>query len=182
MDNIIPKPKSVIKGIGYKALSASSSIYIDSSFLKLRSLLTNIFPLNKENMSVNFDNEKSYDFLLIKEDTFSEEEYAIVCKKEDLRIYASTFAGAFYALQTLMQICKRDDTQNKITIPSCEILDKPRFYHRGLHLDVARHFFDKTELMRLIELMSFYKLNVLHLHLTDDQGWRIEIKKFPLLT
>lgn len=182
MDNIIPKPKSVIKGIGYKALSASSSIYIDSSFLKLRSLLTNIFPLKKENMSVDFDNEKSYDFLLIKEDTFSEEEYAIVCKKEDLRIYASTFAGAFYALQTLMQICKRDDTQNEITIPSCEILDKPRFYHRGLHLDVARHFFDKTELMRLIELMSFYKLNVLHLHLTDDQGWRIEIKKFPLLT
>ena len=182
MYNIIPKPKNITKGRGSKALSASSTIFIEKSFTKIVPFLTSIFPFTQENISFEFDENKKYDFLLLEEKSFSEEEYAIFCQKEDLKVYASTFAGAFYALQTLMQLCEEERIEEKILIPSCEILDKPRFHHRGLHLDVARHFFDKNELMRLIELMSFYKLNVLHLHLTDDQGWRIEIKKFPLLT
>ena len=182
MDNIIPKPKSIKKGIGYKTISAQSTVYLDECFRAIGSFLTSTLPLEKENIYSEISEDKSCDLLFLEEKNFSEEEYTIICKKENIKIYASTFAGAFYAQQTLIQLCEESKFEGKINIPVCEILDKPRFYHRGLHLDVARHFFDKYELMRLIELMSFYKLNVLHLHLTDDQGWRIEIKKFPLLT
>ena len=82
----------------------------------------------------------------------------------------------FYGMQTLRQLYVGGE------VPCVSIRDNPRFGYRGLHLDVSRHFFSKEEVMKLLDVMSFYKLNTLHMHLTDAGGWRIEIDKYPKLT
>lgn len=89
-------------------------------------------------------------------------------------------AGLFYGVQTLIQLMQGN--KNGFTIPSASIKDYPRFPYRGMHLDVARHFFDVDYVKRYIDAMAYYKLNHFHWHLTDDQGWRIEIKKYPKFT
>jgi hexosaminidase len=86
-------------------------------------------------------------------------------------------AGIFYGIQTLMQM-----TFNNLNLQSCMITDYPRFQWRGMHLDVSRHFFGVDFIKKYIDLLAMYKMNVFHWHLTDDQGWRIEIKKYPKLT
>ena len=92
----------------------------------------------------------------------------------DLR--AGSPDGLFYGMQTLRQLYVGGE------VPCVSIRDNPRFGYRGLHLDVSRHFFSKEEVMKLLDVMSFYKLNTLHMHLTDAGGWRIEIDKYPKLT
>lgn len=89
--------------------------------------------------------------------------------------------GQFYALQTLMQLLPIN-FKGEAKIPAVEILDEPRFSYRGMHLDVSRHFMPVSFVKKYIDLMSQYKFNQFHWHLTDDQGWRIEIKKYPKLT
>ncbi len=89
--------------------------------------------------------------------------------------------GLFYATQTLLQLLPTS-TENIIRIPKIKIVDQPRFPYRGMHLDVSRHFMPVEFIKKYIDLMSQYKFNYFHWHLTDDQGWRIEIKKYPKLT
>ena len=91
-------------------------------------------------------------------------------------------AGLKNAFETLKQLTHGNNNQKAIEIPSCFILDSAQFKWRGMHLDVSRHFFDKQFIKRYIDFISMYKMNVFHWHLTDDQGWRIEIKKYPNLT
>ena len=98
----------------------------------------------------------------------------VTAKGIDLR--AGSPDGLFYGMQTLRQLYAGGG------VPCVSILDNPRFEYRGLHLDVSRHFFSKEEVMKLLDVMSFYKLNTLHMHLTDAGGWRIEIDKYPKLT
>lgn len=90
-------------------------------------------------------------------------------------------AGLFYAAQSLMQMMP-EKKQDKVILPAVVINDEPRFNYRGAHLDVARHFFPVSYVKKFIDLLASYKLNTFHWHLTDDQGWRIEIKKYPKLT
>ncbi|NQX37941.1 hexosaminidase [Pedobacter steynii] len=90
-------------------------------------------------------------------------------------------AGLFYAVQSMTQLMP-ERQNNEILIPAAEINDYPRFKYRGMHLDVSRHFFPVSLVKKYIDVMSQYKLNNFHWHLTDDQGWRIEIKKYPKLT
>lgn len=97
-----------------------------------------------------------------------------------ITISYSSDASCYYAMTSLMQLMKRNE--NGLSLPSCFVKDYPNFQWRGLHLDVARHFFTVEEIKRFIDLMSYYKFNTFHWHLTDDQGWRIEIKKYPKLT
>jgi hexosaminidase len=89
--------------------------------------------------------------------------------------------GKFYAFQTLKQLLKRNN-KHELTLPHCIIKDYPLFSYRGMHLDVSRHFFTVDEVKKYIDYLAYYKFNTFHWHLTDDQGWRIEIKKYPLLT
>jgi hexosaminidase len=91
-------------------------------------------------------------------------------------------SGYMYGLQTLLQLMQKSTNPGYATIPCALIHDNPRFSYRGMHLDVSRHFFDVDFIKRYIDLMAAYKLNFFHWHLTDDQGWRIEIKKYPKLT
>ncbi len=117
------------------------------------------------------------------------EGYTLKVTKEKIFITASQPAGFFYALQTLKQLLPRnvmagvpDSSVRRWSIPCVEIEDAPRFAWRGFMLDEGRHFFGKEAVKRVIDVMATYKMNRFHWHLTEDQGWRIEIKKYPKLT
>ncbi len=115
------------------------------------------------------------------------EAYQLYITKDSVILNSRTAEGAFRGIQTLQQIIPEvsNDTLAEHSIwpiPSGKILDNPNFEYRGSMLDVARHFFSVADVKRYIELLSYYKINVLHLHLSDDQGWRIEIKSWPKLT
>ncbi|WP_043621506.1 beta-N-acetylhexosaminidase [Nonomuraea candida] len=114
-----------------------------------------------------------------------EEAYRLTVGSRGVEIVAGGRAGAFYAAQSLHQLLPdasyRFSAGASWPVPGVRIEDAPRFAWRGLHLDVARHFFPKREILRLIDLMALHKLNRLHLHLVDDQGWRVESRAYPLL-
>ena len=116
------------------------------------------------------------------------EGYTLNVNANGIEIKAATKAGFFYAVQTLKQLLPRDlfgstlNSEAEWEIPCMSIADQPQFGHRGFMMDVARHFFDKDEVKKVLDIMALYKMNRLHWHLTDDQGWRIEIPEYPLLT
>ncbi|MGW3343959.1 beta-N-acetylhexosaminidase [Nonomuraea rubra] len=116
------------------------------------------------------------------------EEYRLTVTTESVLIEAAAPAGAFYGAQTLRQLLdpaafRAGRTGDRTwSVPAVRIADAPRYAWRGCLIDVARHFLAKNDLLRYIDLLAAHKLNVLHLHLTDDQGWRLEIRKYPKLT
>ena len=99
-----------------------------------------------------------------------------------LHLKAAAPQGLFYAWQSMVQILSANRTGEGFSVPVFSLRDVPRFEWRGLMLDVSRHFFTMAEVKRMVDTMSLFKLNRLHLHLTDGPGWRLEIKKYPLLT
>lgn len=125
---------------------------------------------------------------LIQDESVEKEAYTLQVEDDRITLKASTGAGFFYGLQTLKQMMPREiyaqtKTENTVwEVPFLSIEDKPNVGYRGFMLDIARHFFSKEEVKRIIDLMATYKLNILHWHLTDDQGWRIEIPEYPKLT
>ncbi len=108
----------------------------------------------------------------------AKEAYALRVTTDSIMVKAASEAGYFYAIQSLLQLF--DEAQQAFT--GCEIFDEPAYEYRAMHLDVCRHFFGKQAVKQYIELLAALKMNYLHLHLTDDQGWRMEVKKYPLLT
>jgi hexosaminidase len=110
------------------------------------------------------------------------EAYALDVGQGQARISASSDAGLFYGAVTLWQLLTPDGGRGPVTLPAVRIDDRPQFAWRGLLLDSARHFQPPAEVERMIDWMSLHKLNVLHWHLVDDQGWRLEIRKYPQLT
>jgi len=116
------------------------------------------------------------------------EGYRLSAGPEGIRIEGGTAAGVFYGCQALIQLLpptvfRRARVEGEVwRVPAIRIEDEPRFAWRGTMLDVARHFMPKHDVLRFIDLMAMHRLNVLHLHLTDDQGWRIQIKRYPRLT
>ncbi|PZP49188.1 MAG: beta-hexosaminidase [Pseudopedobacter saltans] len=117
-----------------------------------------------------------------KVENLGAEAYQMLIKDNTIKIYAKTEAGAFYAVQTLSQLITLYRKDNTVKLPNIKIEDSPTYSWRGFMLDVSRHFFTLEYIKKTIDRMSFYKANKLHLHLSDDQGWRIEIKQYPLLT
>ncbi len=124
-----------------------------------------------------------------KEDPkIGDEGYTLEIGSSLVILRANKAAGLFYGIQTLLQLFPKEIEGSELVkkqywlLPGCKITDYPRFGWRGLMLDVSRHFFNKQEVQRFIDDMVKYKYNILHLHLTDDQGWRIEIKSYPRLT
>ena len=116
------------------------------------------------------------------------EAYTLKVNDNGITIEAAGTAGFFYALQTLKQLLpnayfgEKRNTEVAWSLPFVAIEDQPQLSHRGFMLDVARHFFTKEEVMRILDVMSLYKMNIFHWHLTEDQGWRIEIPEYPKLT
>jgi hexosaminidase len=109
----------------------------------------------------------------------SPEQYTLIVDERSVTISAPYHRGIFYGLQTLRQFLSAESPG---VIPAVEIQDRPRFPYRGMHLDVGRHFFPVSFVKKYIDLIAMYKMNTFHWHLTEDQGWRIEIKKYPRLT
>ena len=109
------------------------------------------------------------------------EGYRLNVTSDAVTVEAKTPTGLFYGLQTLTQLLFGDHTSGW-SVPVVQIVDAPRFAYRGMHLDVGRHFFPVAFIKKYIDLLAMYKMNKFHWHLTDDQGWRIEIKKYPKLT
>lgn len=108
--------------------------------------------------------------------------YELQIDSATIRVSSGTKAGIFYAIQTLIQLLPYKTTTNKVFLPCLQINDAPRFEWRGMHLDVCRHFFPTNFIKKYIDFLAMYKMNVFHWHLTEDQGWRIAISKYPKLT
>ncbi len=116
------------------------------------------------------------------DDDIPAEGYKLTTSENKVIIKAADGAGIFYGMQSLLQLITTDTASQEVNIPAVSITDYPRYRWRGMHLDVARHFFSTAEVKQYIDYLARYKFNTFHWHLTDDQGWRIEIKKYPLLT
>lgn len=132
--------------------------------------------------------EKNTISVELSPDVTNSEGYELKVTKQGITIKAQNANGVFYAVQSIRQLLPVAIENQQVTantewkVPCCEIKDAPRYGYRGLHLDVCRHFFDIAFVKKYIDLMALHKFNRFHWHLTDDQGWRIEIKKYPKLT
>ena len=117
------------------------------------------------------------------EDSLEAEGYHLTIQPESIDIAGGSPAGVFYAFQTLRQLLPAEALQGEracvIELPAIEITDQPHFAYRGAMLDACRHFFTVDEVKEYLDLLAMHKINQFHWHLTDDQGWRIEIKKYP---
>jgi len=160
----------------------------DSSDERLQGLQKQLIDIVQSTMSVSLikatvdelaatDNFILLDLTLTNDST---EAYQLVITKEKISLSASDYHGLFNGIQTLRQLLFFNTYS--LSVSSVNINDKPQFSHRGLMLDVSRHFYTVAEIKQTLDIMSLYKLNTFHWHLTDDQGWRIEIEKYPLLT
>ena len=187
---IIPAPVSVKKFAGAFRLTAETLILTDSSehkavhffanYLKKTGLggsITDINVFDKAHRNI----KNSITLLTDFTGDLPPEGYELTIDGEHVILHGRG-AGLFYGVQTLMQLIQYKQGAGAATIRCAAILDYPRFRYRGMHLDVARHFFDVDFVKKYLDLMAAYKLNNFHWHLTDDQGWRIEIKKYPKLT
>jgi len=192
---LIPAPVSVTSGTGDFVINAKTSIYVPgadpdvkrvAAFLSKRlSFVTGhaVSFSDKKNMPGN-----SIRFSIIKDASIGDEGYKLSVTTNEISIAANKPAGLFYGMQTLFQLMPKEAEEKQFTkdvkwdIPVCSIIDYPRFGWRGLMFDVSRHFFTKDDVKDFIDQMVKYKYNLLHLHLTDDEGWRIEIKGLPKLT
>lgn len=182
---IIPVPVSVQKSGGSFVLDKTTLLISNDAANRKIADLLNAFIVSKGGFSLREAKsaEAKHNAIIITSagaDKLPEEGYKISIEKNKMTITAKG-AGLFYALQSVMQLTP-DKAGDKITIATAEINDYPRFKYRGMHLDVGRHFFPVSFVKKYIDMMATYKLNNFHWHLTEDQGWRIEIKKYPKLT
>ncbi len=185
--NIIPRPASVVMGDGVFRFDQKTKIFAEGDAgRKAAGILNDLmmanygFKLEFTDKDVSSNAIKFFDQAGRTNDPRQSEAYELKISKDAIEIFG-TENGMFYAIQTLMQILPVKYA-GAFAIPTAEINDTPRFQYRGMHLDVARHFMPVSFVKKFIDLMSQYKLNTFHWHLTDDQGWRIEIKKYPKLT
>ena len=182
---IIPVPVSIKKTSGVFQLDKTVALISNESENAKTADLLNAFIVTKGGFALREEKavaagQKSIVLTSVGADKLPAEGYTITINPNHIKVVGKE-AGLFYAVQSLMQLMPAKN-QDKISIQSAEINDYPRFKYRGMHLDVARHFFPVSFVKRYIDLLAQYKLNKFHWHLTDDQGWRIEIKKYPKLT
>ncbi|MDX1587106.1 MAG: beta-N-acetylhexosaminidase [Balneolaceae bacterium] len=199
--SVIPEPVNVSTGDGYFTLNSETTIAISEDTPEVRKVsdylsdrlftakwfysdvVTRLNPSNTSNtILLTIDAEDSPD---------NEEGYVLSVTSDRIEIGAKSAQGLFYGVQSLLQLLPPEINYKdpsfvpadfEWNIPVVEITDYPRYEYRGMHLDVARHFFPVEFLKEYIDLLAMHKMNRFHWHLTEDQGWRIEIKQYPLLT
>ncbi len=180
--DIIPKPFSLIKKEGTFVFNANTKIYRNYEEDILVTGFVNDFLRDNYGFDLNVRHSASVrdgiNFVLDR--SFEKEAYELTIDSRSVVIKGNT-EGLFYGLQSLLQLMPVEASAS-LALPQVEIKDKPRFGYRGAMLDVGRYFFTVESVKRFIDLMAYYKLNTFHWHLTEDAGWRIEIKKYPLLT
>ena len=189
--DVVPHPNEVyIQNGSFNA--AEASVYYGSNLderskAAIEAFAQQLFLVSgSEGTVTEGTSQKGFVFEL--DSTIAQEAYTINVSTGKTVVKASGLNGFIYAIQTIKQMLPVEVFGNapaadkEWTMPCVEITDAPRFSYRGLHLDVSRHFFTMDEVKKYIDIMEVHKLNTLHWHLTDDQGWRLEIKKYPLLT
>ena len=178
--NIIPKP--LIKKLNNTTFILDEKTFIESNlkFKKIAFFLSTYF---EEKHQLKLSTIKNKNTIVFEQDLSIEndEGYLLKVSSNKILITSKTVKGAFYAVQSLIQLLPVKTNAKTIAIQGLEIKDSPEFKYRGMHLDVARHFFSVNFIKKYIDLMSMLKMNTFHWHLTEDQGWRIEIKKYPKL-
>ncbi|MBM1106441.1 beta-N-acetylhexosaminidase [Aurantibacter crassamenti] len=195
-ENLIPKPLQMIPTNGGFALDKFTAIYTSQNATGYEEvgqfLAKKIKAKTDLDVQVNVDEIPGREGVIYINQSDSleletPEAYQIYITSDSVILNSNSAAGAFRGIQTLRQLIPEvsSDTLAEYpvwTIPTGKIVDSPNFEYRGSMLDVARHFFSVEEVKKYIDILAYYKYNVLHLHLTDDQGWRIEIKSWPKLT
>ena len=182
--SIVPYPQDVVIEAGHfnalgakvvsEGLSDDEAVLVDKFGQKLADASGNKTRMSK--------------IVFRHDDSLENEAYRLEIGRRRVVAYSSSYNGTLYAAMTLMQLMPAGvysgsyDAEADWNIPCAKINDKPRFGYRGTLLDCSRHFFGVDEVKKLLDVMAMYKLNRFHWHLTDDHGWRVEIKKYPLLT
>lgn len=186
--HIIPRPQKIIKGDNFVNINSETLIVFDHDSKRIASQLQSYF---KESYGLSL---KTTDFQSLKKNfiafqvdkNLSNEGYDLTIEDDKIIICANNETGWFYGLQTLKQLCDYNSYYSKyekyIEVKDVKISDAPRFKWRAFMLDEARYFKGIEQVKMLLDEMAFLKMNVFHWHLVDDQGWRIEIKKYPKLT
>ena len=190
--NVIPRPAVVTEnGQVFNLTSSTSILYSPELKLQAELLLSALSPATGWDLPVSQGNKAKGNTIFLKLDKSSDiqpEGYKLSVSGKNIVITATDGAGAFYGVQTLLQLLPVEiynpQRQKELAwkVPGVEISDAPSYPWRGMMLDVSRYFFEKDYVLRFIDMMAMYKLNVLHFHLIDDSGWRLEIKKYPKLT
>lgn len=189
---ILPLPVTITRGEGSFLLTPDTVIVADEQARPLASVLVGMLapalgftlhiqaeaPADRSVISLNLDTQLA---------RLGQEGYTLRVTPEQVTLSSASPHGLFYAIQTLRQllpeaIFSTTSVERDWRVPAVTIEDFPRYSWRGLMLDTSRHFTPKQSILKMIDLLALHKMNVLHLHLTDDQGWRIEIKKYPRLT
>jgi hexosaminidase len=188
---IVPKPEHLSVDSGFFLLNSSTVILVDDRFSPAQELKEQVkdlqnFGINKlgiEFKTTSFAGSNPTILLSIIPDGFLEDEsYGIGIDSNILTIKSKHPSGISRGLATLKQLALLNEHNGNYFIPNVNITDTPEFEHRGLLLDCSRHFFSKEVILKYIDLLALYKMNVLHWHLTEDQGWRLAIDKYPNLT
>ncbi len=196
--NIIPQPQKVTINKGWRFNAKGKDFYASPNFDEQSKMYIDRFAsqlslITERVSTTNLSSPKNSTipkrgFIFIKDDEIKKESYTIKSSYKSLIVRASDSNGILYAIQTIKQLLPPaiygDQPASNLCykIPALYIEDSPRFDYRGFHLDVARHFYSVKEIKKMLDHMVMYKMNRFHWHLTEDQGWRLEIKKYPKLT
>lgn len=186
---LIPAPQNIKHHEGHFVLDSNTGMDLPVLEGFGRSKLSDYFLEKVENetgvrITSKRNNHKNIRFEIISSATsdLGHEGYLLDIDSKEIRIVANTDAGLFYGVQSLLQYIIANRTQTPIQLPNLSINDQPNIAWRGMMMDVSRHFFNVNAIKELLDLMAFYKMNVFHWHLADNEGWRLEIKKYPKLT
>lgn len=188
-NGIIPQPNQMAAGKGSYLLQGEKSVAVSSDESAMK--VFRYFRDALKNTAVTLkpvSPDEPADIRLLTDKSLPDEAYRMEVAADGIRITSgASGAGWFYGVQSLLQLMPAGiydaarTYEGKIEIPAVDISDAPRFPHRGAMMDVGRNFLPKEEVLKFLDVMAMYKLNKFHFHLTDDQGWRIEIKKYPKL-
>ena len=182
--NVIPVPRTICAGTSAPfVLDSNTKIYYEEGQKRnaafLQQYITDITGIVPE--LTDRPRKRGTISLRVKDTSSDAEGYTLTVDKKNIHIVGNSPAGVFYAIQTLRKALPAGQA-SEVEIPSCIVEDSPRFAYRGVHLDVVRHFFPVDSVKRYIDIIALHNVNRFHWHLTDDQGWRVEIKSRPRLT
>ena len=185
--NIVPFPQTIEMKAGTFMLDKNFSIQYAQEDPELQRLDIFLRGQLKNRFGINVSNKKKHTPALIfsideKLTRLGNEGYTLIIAPDQIKITAQNPKGIFYGIQSFLQCIPFQGNQKSLAIPCTFIEDQPRFGWRGMMLDVVRHFFTVDEVKNFLDIMSTYKMNVFHWHLVDDQGWRLQINKYPKLT
>ncbi len=188
--NIIPQPVSVVPKPDFFEFTSTTTIKVAIGFEPAVNAMNELFEKAAgwrfKTVNDSADEPAAIEFIQNKA-IKQAEGYFLIIQPEKITIEAAEPVGAFYAVQTLRQLLPPEIEARELVrdlawrVPCAEIRDHPRYTYRGMHLDVGRHFFPVSFIKKYIDLLAMHKMNRFHWHLTEDQGWRIEIKKYPKL-